>query len=175
MNATGTELLQQVADSDYKYGFVTEIDSDTAPKGLSDDTVRLISSKRNEPGWMLEWRLKALRHFLSLVESDARPSWAHLRIPEIDFQEIIYWSAPNRKPKYDSLDEVDPALIDTFNRLGIPIEEQKLLAGVAVDVRSSPDRASYSAPSARRSRNTRTSCTSTWGRSCHTRTTSMRP
>jgi Fe-S cluster assembly protein SufB len=134
MSATGTELLQQVADSDYKYGFVTDIDSDTAPKGLSEDTVRLISSKRSEPGWMLEWRLKALRHFLSLVESDARPDWAHLRIPRIDFQEIIYWSAPSRKPRYDSLDEVDPALIDTFNRLGIPIEEQKLLAGVAVDV-----------------------------------------
>ena len=134
MSTTGTEFLQQVADSDYKYGFVTDIDADTAPKGLSEDTVRLISSKRNEPAWMLEWRLKAFRHFLSLQAKEAYPTWAHLEYPAVDFQNMSYYSAPNRKPKYDSIDEVDPTLIDTFNRLGIPLHEQKLLAGVAVDV-----------------------------------------
>ncbi len=134
MSTTGTDFLQQVADSDYKYGFVTDIDADTAPKGLTEDTVRLISSKRNEPDWMLEWRLKAFRHFQSLQASDAYPGWAHLRYEIPDFQDISYYSAPNRKPKYESIDEVDPKLIDTFNRLGIPLHEQKLLAGVAVDV-----------------------------------------
>ncbi|MCB0718332.1 MAG: Fe-S cluster assembly protein SufB [Bacteroidetes bacterium] len=128
------EFLQGVADSEYEYGFVTEIDADTAPRGLSEDTVRLIASKRNEPDWMVEWRLKAFRHWASLAEQKAYPRWAHLKYPDIDFQNISYYSAPNRKPKYNSLDEVDPEVLNTFERLGISLTEQKRLMGVAVDV-----------------------------------------
>ncbi len=134
MSHTETEYLQEVADSDYKYGFVTHIEADTAPRGLSEDTVRLISAKKQEPAWMLAWRLKAFRHWQSLHEKEAYPRWAHLDYPEIDFQNISYYSAPRTRPKYDSIDEVDPQLLDTFSRLGIPLEEQKRLAGVAVDV-----------------------------------------
>ena len=129
-----TKYLQEVADSEYEYGFVTEIDSDTAPKGLTEETVRLISSKKEEPEWMLEWRLRAFRHWQKLAESDAYPRWAHLDYPDIDFQDVSYYSAPNSKPKYNSLDEVDPELLRTFERLGISIQEQKRLTGVAVDV-----------------------------------------
>ena len=134
MAVSEKDYLQGVADSDYEYGFVTDIDSDTAPKGLSEDTVRLIASKRDEPEWLLEWRLKSLRHFQSLLESEAYPRWAHLVYPKIDFQDISYYSAPNNKPKYSSLDEVDPELLRTFDRLGISLQEQKVLAGVAVDI-----------------------------------------
>jgi len=130
-----TKYLQEVADSEYQYGWVTPIEADTAPKGLNEDTVRFISSKKGEPDWLLEWRLKAFRHFQTLVEDrDKYPRWAHIKYQDIDFQDISYYSAPNKKPKYESLDEVAPELIETFNRLGIPIEEQKKLAGVAVDV-----------------------------------------
>ena len=134
MSVSEKDYLQEVADSDYEYGFVTEIDADTAPKGLDESTVRLIASKRDEPEWLVEWRLKALRHWQSLVEKGSVPRWAHLDYPDIDFQDISYYSAPNRKPKYESLDEVDPELLSTFDRLGIPLQEQKVLAGVAVDV-----------------------------------------
>ena len=134
MSQSETEFLEKVADSDYEYGFVTEIESDTAPAGLTEDTIRLISSKKEEPEWMLEWRLKAFRHWETLVASSAYPKWPHLSYPEIDFQAISYYSAPNNKPRYESLDEVDPELIRTFERLGIPLLEQKRLAGVAVDV-----------------------------------------
>ncbi|WP_456425789.1 Fe-S cluster assembly protein SufB [Rhodocaloribacter sp.] len=134
MSSTETDFLQEVADSDYKYGFVTPIEAETAPKGLSEDTIRFISAKKEEPAWMLEWRLKAFRHWQSLLEQEAYPRWAHLKYPEIDFQNISYYSAPRTTPKYSSLDEVDPQLLDTFSRLGIPLEEQKVLAGVAVDV-----------------------------------------
>ncbi len=126
-----TAFLQEVADSDYKYGFVTNFEAETAPKGLSEDTVRFISAKKEEPEWMLEWRLKAYRHWLTL--QDKYPRWAHIEYPDIDFQDISYYSAPSKKPKYDSLDEVDPELLDTFERLGISLVEQKMLAGVAVD------------------------------------------
>ena len=129
-----TKYLQSVADSEYEYGFVTEIDADTAPKGLSEDTVRLISSKKGEPEWMLDWRLKAFRHWQKLAESEAYPRWAHLDYPDIDFQDVSYYSAPKSKPKYNSLDEVDPELLRTFDRLGISIQEQKRLTGIAVDV-----------------------------------------
>jgi len=129
-----TDFLQEVADSDYKYGFTTDIETDTAPRGLSEKTVRLISGKKNEPEWLLEARLRAFRHWQSLCDKEAYPQWAHLDYPDVDFQKISYYSAPRKTPKYDSLDQVDPKLIDTFNRLGIPIEEQKHLAGVAVDV-----------------------------------------
>ncbi|HOG20197.1 MAG TPA: Fe-S cluster assembly protein SufB, partial [Salinivirgaceae bacterium] len=107
----------------------TEIDTKTIPKGLSEETVRQISKIKNEPEWMLEFRLKAYHKFLTMK----CPNWAHLDIPEIDFQDIIYYAAPKQQPKYESLDEVDPVLIETFNKLGIPLEEQKIFAGVAVD------------------------------------------
>ena len=122
-------ILDEVTGGDYKYGFVTDIDTDTIPKGLSEDVVRLISHKKNEPEFMLEFRLEAFRYWQTME----MPHWAHLNIPDIDFQEIIFYAAPRTKPKYDSIDEVDPELIDTFNKLGIPLNEQLALAGVAVD------------------------------------------
>jgi Fe-S cluster assembly protein SufB len=134
MSDTSTDLLHQVASSEYKYGFVTNIESEKAQVGLSEDTVRFISAKKNEPEWLLEWRLKAYRHFITLMESDAMPDWAHLNIPEIDLQAISYYSAPKKKPEYESLNEVDPELISTFKRLGIPVQEQERLVGIVVDV-----------------------------------------
>ncbi len=123
------KILDEVTSSEYKYGFVTDIETETIPKGLSEEVVRLISQKKEEPEWMLEFRLKAYRHWLTME----MPQWAHLTIPEIDFQDVIYYAAPKQKAKLNSLDEVDPELLDTFNRLGIPLEEQKMLSGVAVD------------------------------------------
>jgi Fe-S cluster assembly protein SufB len=120
-----SELIKQ----DYKHGFVTDIESETIPKGLNEDIVRLISAKKNEPEFMLEWRLKAFRHWLTLQE----PEWAHVSYPKIDFQDLYYYSAPKVKEKLNSLDEVDPKLLETYNKLGIPLQEQKMLAGVAVD------------------------------------------
>jgi len=113
----------------YKYGFVTDIESDKAPKGLSADTVRFISAKKNEPAWMLEWRLAAFERWQSMKE----PRWAKVSYPPIDYQDAYYYSAPKAKPKLDSLDQVDPKLLETYKKLGIPLTEQKLLAGVAVD------------------------------------------
>lgn len=124
------KLLNDITTQEYQYGFVTDIDTDVIPKGLSEEVVRLISFKKNEPEFMLEFRLKAYRNWLKMEP----PKWAHLRIPPIDFQETIYYAAPRNQAKYQSLDEVDPELVETFKKLGIPIEEQKLLAGVAVDV-----------------------------------------
>ena len=123
------KILDEVTRSDYKYGFVTEIEADALPKGLSEDIIKQLSAKKNEPEFMLEYRLEAYRKWKQMKT----PNWAHLNIPEIDFQDIIYYSAPKKQPKYESMDEVDPELIDTFNKLGIPLEEQKMLAGVAVD------------------------------------------
>ncbi|MFK7844992.1 MAG: Fe-S cluster assembly protein SufB [Rhodothermales bacterium] len=134
MSQSDTEFLHEVADSEYKYGFVTDIEADTAPKGLSEDVVRLISSKKEEPEWMLDARLRAFRHWETLLDKDKYPQWAHLKYPEIDFQNMSYYSAPNSKPKYNSLDEVEPELLETFAKLGISLEEQKRLTGVAVDV-----------------------------------------
>ena len=113
----------------YKYGWVTDIESDKAPKGLNEDIIRFISAKKNEPEWMLEYRLKAFAHWLKMTE----PNWAHLGYPPIDYQDIYYYAAPKPKKKLDSLDEVDPELLSTFEKLGIPLQEQKMLAGVAVD------------------------------------------
>jgi Fe-S cluster assembly scaffold protein SufB len=121
--------IEALANREYKYGFVTDIESDVAPRGLNEDIVRLISHKKNEPEWLLEWRLKAFRHWLTMTE----PEWANVKYPKIDYQDIIYYSAPKPKEKKASLDEVDPELLDTFNKLGIPLQEQKLLANVAVD------------------------------------------
>ncbi|PKP53538.1 MAG: Fe-S cluster assembly protein SufB [Bacteroidetes bacterium HGW-Bacteroidetes-1] len=122
-------ILEQVTQNEYKYGFYTDIESDMAPRGLSEETVRFISAKKDEPEWMLEFRLKAFRHWITMKE----PEWAHIQYPKIDYQDIIYYSAPKRKKELSSLDEVDPELIDTFNKLGISLEEQKHLSGVAVD------------------------------------------
>ncbi len=129
MENNSDKILEEVTGSDYKYGFYTDIEMDQAPKGLSEDTVRFISAKKNEPEFMLEFRLKAFRHWQTLGE----PDWAHVNYPPIDYQDIIYYSAPKKKATYESMDEVDPELLETFEKLGIPLEEQKMLAGVAVD------------------------------------------
>ncbi len=121
--------LKEFAQREYEHGFVTDIEADAIPPGLSEDVVRLISSKKNEPEWLLEWRLKAYRHWLTLEE----PKWHNVHYPPIDYQASVYYSAPKQKPKLNSLDEVDPALLETYEKLGIPLHEQKVLAGVAVD------------------------------------------
>ncbi len=126
--AKENRLINEIEDNEYKYGFRTEIETDTIRKGLDEEIVRLISTKKEEPEWMTEMRVKAYRHWLTLEP----PTWAHLDIPPIDFQDIIYYAAPRRK-KLGSMDEVDPELKRTFDRLGIPLEEQMALAGVAVD------------------------------------------
>ncbi len=123
------KIIKEVTQSDYKYGFVTDIENDTIPRGLSEETVKLISAKKNEPDFMLEFRLKAFAKWKTMK----MPNWAHLNIPEIDLQDIIYYAAPKPKKKLENIDEVDPELRDTFNRLGIPLNEQKILSGVAVD------------------------------------------
>jgi Fe-S cluster assembly protein SufB len=125
----GNQVLEDFTSSDYKYGFETIIENDSAPKGLNEDIVRFISAKKEEPEWLLEWRLKAYRHWLTLTE----PTWANVKYPKIDFQDIIYYSAPKQTKLLNSLDEVDPELLETFKKLGISLEEQKRLSGVAVD------------------------------------------
>ncbi len=122
-------IVDKVTQGEYKYGFVTDIETDVIQKGLSEDIVRLISKKKEEPEWLLEYRLKAYRHWLSLKE----PRWAHLNIPEIDYQNIYYYAAPKKKESPKNLEEVDPELLKTFDKLGIPLEEQKHLSGMAVD------------------------------------------
>lgn len=122
------KILNEVTSGDYKYGFVTDVETDIIPKGLSEDVVRLISAKKKEPEWMLEFRLKAYRHWLTME----MPHWAHLNVPEIDYQDIIYFAAP-RKKNPNSSEEIDPELKETFEKLGIPLNEQKILSGVAVD------------------------------------------
>lgn len=129
MSVQEDELLESWEKQEYKYGFVTDIDSDTFPPGLNPDVVKGISTKKEEPEYMLEWRLKALEKWGKMKE----PHWAFVDYPEIDYQKISYYSAPGTKAKYESLDEVDPKLIDAYEKLGIPLDEQKRLAGVAVD------------------------------------------
>ena len=127
---TDTERIQELAEEEYKYGFYTDVETDSLPPGLDEGVIRLISAKKQEPEFLLEWRLKAYRHWLTMTE----PKWPNVHYPPIDFQDIIYYSAPKGKadgPK--SLDEVDPELLETYKKLGIPLEEQELLAGVAVD------------------------------------------
>jgi Fe-S cluster assembly protein SufB len=128
-----SDALEQLANREYAYGFVTSIEEERAPKGLSEDIVRLISSKKNEPDWLLEWRLKAYGRFLELLARDQEPEWAMLSYPKIDYQDMYYYAAPKQKKKLESLDEVDPELLRTYEKLGIPLLEQKHLAGVAVD------------------------------------------
>jgi Fe-S cluster assembly protein SufB len=124
-----TSTIEQIASQEYKYGFVTDIEADRAPPGLNEDIIRLISAKKNEPEWMLEFRLKALRHWTTMKE----PTWANVKFGPIDYQSICYYSAPKKKKSLTSLDEVDPELRATFAKLGISLEEQKRLSGVAVD------------------------------------------
>lgn len=129
--AEQNEILEEHVSSEYKYGFVTNIEADKAPKGLNEDIIRFISAKKEEPEWMLEWRLKAFRHWLTMEEPK---HWAHLKYPAIDFQDAYYYASPKVKPKLNSLDEIDPELKKTFDKLGISLEEQKRIAGVAMDI-----------------------------------------
>lgn len=129
MSTTEINEIEELANREYKYGFVTDIESETIPIGLSEETVKLISQKKEEPAWMLEWRLKAFRNWKKM----AYPKWPNVNYPEIDFQSISYYSAPKQKKQLNSLDEVDPELLRAFQKLGIPLEEQKILSGVAVD------------------------------------------
>lgn len=123
------KILQKYTQNEYKYGWVTDVESDTLPKGLNEDIIRMISKKKNEPQFLLDFRLKAFRHWKEMK----MPGWAHLKIPEIDYQDMVYYSAPRQKAGPKDMDDVDPELKKTFDRLGIPIDEQKRLAGVAVD------------------------------------------
>src|SRR6056297_886937 len=130
MAYTEEELKKELETKEYEYGFYTDIESDTLPKGLNEDIVIAISKKKEEPDWMTEWRLEAFCAWKEMEE----PEWANVTYKKPDFQAISYYSAPNSKPKYDSLDEVDPELLATFKKLGISVDEQKKLAGVAVDI-----------------------------------------
>lgn len=125
-----SNILEQLAEREYEYGFVTDIDMEIVPAGLNEDTVRFVSEKKNEPEWLLEWRMKGYQSFLR----QEMPHWQNFPMPEMDFQKISYYAAPKKQAKYSSLDEVDPELLRTFEKLGIPLNEQKHLAGVAVDV-----------------------------------------
>ena len=127
---TEDDLKKELETKEYEYGFYTDIESDTFPIGLNENIVRAISLKKEEPEWMTQWRLEAFRHWKEMIE----PEWANVHYQKPDFQAISYYSAPNKKPKYNSIDEVDPELLDTFKRLGISLDEQKKLAGVAVDI-----------------------------------------
>src|SRR3954449_8157189 len=125
---TAETEIEELASREYKWGFETHIDADSAPPGLSEETIRFISAKKTEPSWMLEWRLKAYRHWLTMEEPHA---WPMIKYPPIDYQASSYFSAP--KPKLNSLEEVDPELLKTYEKLGIPLHERQILAGVAVD------------------------------------------
>ena len=127
---TEDDLKKELETKEYEYGFYTDIDSETFPVGLNEGIVRAISKKKEEPEWMTEWRLESFRYWKEMVE----PEWANVHYTKPDFQNISYYSAPNSKPKYDSIDDVDPELLETFAKLGISLDEQKKLAGVAVDI-----------------------------------------
>jgi Fe-S cluster assembly protein SufB len=125
----GNKAIRERIDQDYKWGFVTDVEAESVPRGLNEDIVRLISAKKNEPEFMLQWRLKAFRHWTTMTE----PTWQNVKYPKIDYQDIVYYSAPRGMEKPKSLDEIDPEIRRTYEKLGIPLEEQKILAGVAVD------------------------------------------
>jgi Fe-S cluster assembly protein SufB len=127
--STAPTTIEELVNHEYKYGFYTDIQADSIPRGINENIVRMISEKKNEPDWMLEWRLKAYRHWLTMTE----PSWQNVHYPPIDYQNSIYYSAPKQTKAPESLEEIDPALLDTYNKLGIPLREQERLAGVAVD------------------------------------------
>jgi Fe-S cluster assembly protein SufB len=127
--STSEQVINDLATRDYKYGFITDVEQEIAPRGLSEDIVRLISAKKDEPSWLLDWRLRAYRTWLTMTE----PTWANVTYGPIDYQNIIYYAAPKKRPTVQSLDDVDPEIRRTFDKLGIPLDEQKLLSGVAVD------------------------------------------
>src|SRR5213079_2320504 len=131
--STNINTIRDLAEREYQWGFVTDIEEERVPKGLNEDVIRLISAKKNEPGFMLQWRLKAYRHWASLEKAQAEPKWANIKYAPINYQNISYYSAPKRKPSLQSLEELDPELLRTYEKLGITLEEQKLFAGVAVD------------------------------------------
>ena len=131
--SSSVDTIRGLAEQDYKWGFITDIDEDRVPKGLNEDIVRLISARKGEPEFMLEWRLNALRHWFTMKREEGEPKWANLTIAPIDYQNISYYSAPKKKPQLDNLDQVDPEILRTYEKLGIPLLEQQRLAGVAVD------------------------------------------
>ncbi|MCH7608525.1 MAG: Fe-S cluster assembly protein SufB [Chloroflexi bacterium] len=130
---TSKETVRELEDQGYKYGWTTDVEEETAPPGLSEEIVRWISAKKEEPEWLLEWRLRAFRHFMKLLEDEQNPTWANVSHPPIDFQAMSYYAAPKPKLELESLDQVDAEILRTYEKLGIPLEEQKRLAGVAVD------------------------------------------
>src|SRR3989454_5733500 len=130
---TQSSAIESLATREYKWGFITDIGADSAPPGLNEDIIRVISAKKQEPEFMLEWRLKAFRHWMSLEQAQAEPKWANIKYTPINYQDIVYYSAPKQKPGLKSLDEIDPEILRTYEKLGIPLAEQKKLAGVAVD------------------------------------------
>jgi len=131
--STTVNTIRDLAEREYKWGFITSIEEERVPKGLNEDTIRLISAKKNEPEFMLEWRLKAYRYWASQEKAAAEPKWANIKYAPIDYQAITYYSAPKQKPTIESLDQLDPEILRTYEKLGIPLQEQKRLAGVAVD------------------------------------------
>jgi Fe-S cluster assembly protein SufB len=131
--STNLDTIRDLAQQEYKWGFITDIEEERIPKGLSEDVIRLISTKKHEPEFMLDWRLKAYRHWAALEKAEAEPKWANVHYPAIDYQNIVYYSAPKQKVKLESLDQLDPEILRTYEKLGIPLQEQKMLAGVAVD------------------------------------------
>src|SRR5712692_8470008 len=131
--STNINTIHDLADREYKWSFVTQVEEERVPKGLNEDIIRVISAKKNEPEFMLQWRLKAYHHWSSLEKAQAEPKWANVKYGPIDYQEIVYYSAPKQKPGLTSLEELDPEILRTYEKLGIPLEEQKHLAGVAVD------------------------------------------
>ncbi len=131
--STNADAIRDLAERDYKWGFITDIEEERIPKGLNEDIIRVISAKKHEPEFMLEWRLKAYRYWASLEKADAEPKWANVKYTPINYQDIVYYSAPKQKPGLKSLEEVDPEILRTYEKLGIPLAEQKMLAGVAVD------------------------------------------
>jgi Fe-S cluster assembly protein SufB len=131
--STNLDTIRDLAQQEYKWGFITDIEEERIPKGLGEDVIRLISTKKQEPEFMLDWRLKAYRHWAALEKAEGEPKWANVKYPAIDYQNIVYYSAPKQKVKLESLDQLDPEILRTYEKLGIPLQEQKMLAGVAVD------------------------------------------
>src|SRR5438270_6802861 len=131
--STNVNTIRDLAERDYKWGFITDVEEERVPRGLNEDTIRLISAKKNEPEFMLQWRLKAYEYWSSLEKAQAEPKWANIKYGPIDYQDMVYYSAPKQKKQLNSLDEIDPEILRTYEKLGIPLAEQKLLAGVAVD------------------------------------------
>jgi Fe-S cluster assembly protein SufB len=131
--STNVDTIRDLAQREYKWGFITDIEEERVPKGLNEDIIRMISAKKHEPEFMLDWRLKAYRHWAKLEKAEAEPRWANVKYPPINYQDITYYSAPKQKPQLDSLDQLDPEILRTYEKLGIPLQEQKMLAGVAVD------------------------------------------